>query len=43
MKKSKNLDHDKNTIDVLEAIGFALTVGQVIITVLGYLRRFKKH
>lgn len=43
MKKSKNLDQDKSQVDVLEAIGLVLTMGQVIVTMLSYLRRFKKR
>lgn len=43
MKKNKNLNNGEDTIDVLETVGLILTVGQVIVTVLNFLRRFKKQ
>lgn len=43
MRKNKNLNNGEDTIDVLEAVGLILTVGQVIVTVLNFLRRFKKQ
>lgn len=43
MRKNKNLKNGEDTIDVLETVGLILTVGQVIVTVLNFLRRFKKQ
>ncbi|MGL6206661.1 MULTISPECIES: hypothetical protein [Lactobacillus] len=43
MRKNKNLNNGEDTIDVLETVGLILTVGQVIVTVLNFLRRFKKQ
>ena len=43
MRKNKNLNSGEDTIDVLETVGLILTVGQVIVTVLNFLRRFKKQ
>lgn len=43
MRKNKNLNNSEDTIDVLETVGLILTVGQVIVTVLNFLRRFKKQ
>lgn len=43
MRKNKNLNNGEDTIDVLETVGLILTVGQVIVMVLNFLRRFKKQ
>lgn len=43
MRKNKNLNNGEDTIDVLETVGLILTVGQVLVTVLNFLRRFKKQ